>query len=82
MLTGPPLTAAVEQLEPVPAEFQVAIAATVEWDAAPKPVCVARAAWAWWSRVGQEPVTTLETQVTNQDGVVVVNGTAVVWRDP
>jgi hypothetical protein len=32
--------------------------------------------------VGQEPVTTLETQVTNQDGVVVVNETAVVWRDP
>jgi len=32
--------------------------------------------------VGQEPVTTLETQVTNQDGVVVVNGTAVAWRDP
>ena len=29
-----------------------------------------------------KPVTTLETQITNQDGVVVVDGTAVVWRDP
>jgi acyl dehydratase len=37
------LTAAVEQVEPVAAGFQVAIAATVECDAAPKPVCVARA---------------------------------------
>jgi len=27
-------------------------------------------------------VTTLETQITNQDGVLVVDGTAVVWRDP
>ena len=37
------LTAAVEQVEPVPAGLQVAIAATVECDAAPKPVCVAHA---------------------------------------
>ena len=29
-----------------------------------------------------KPVTTLETWVTNQDGVTVVDGTAVVWRDP
>ncbi len=29
-----------------------------------------------------KPVTTLETRITNQDGAVVVDGTAVVWRDP
>jgi acyl dehydratase len=29
-----------------------------------------------------KPVTTLATTVTNQDGVVVLAGTAVVWRDP
>ena len=29
-----------------------------------------------------KPVTTLTTSVTNQDGVVVLDGTAVVWRDP
>lgn len=28
------------------------------------------------------PVTTLATSVTNQDDVVVLDGTAVVWRDP
>jgi acyl dehydratase len=29
-----------------------------------------------------KPVSTLATTVTNQDGVVVLDGTAVVWRDP
>jgi acyl dehydratase len=29
-----------------------------------------------------KPITTLDTTVTNQDGVVVLDGTAVVWRDP
>jgi acyl dehydratase len=29
-----------------------------------------------------KPVTGLATTVTNQDGVVVLEGTAVVWRDP
>lgn len=29
-----------------------------------------------------KPVTTLMTRVTNQDGHVVLDGTAVVWRDP
>ena len=29
-----------------------------------------------------KPVTTLATRVTNQDDVVVLDGTAVVWRDP
>ena len=29
-----------------------------------------------------KPVTTLSTRITNQDGVVVLDGTAVVWRDP
>jgi acyl dehydratase len=29
-----------------------------------------------------KPVTTLSTRVTNQDQVVVLDGTAVVWRDP
>jgi acyl dehydratase len=29
-----------------------------------------------------KPVTTLETQISNQDGVTVVDGTAVVWQDP
>ena len=29
-----------------------------------------------------EPVTHLATSITNQDGVVVLDGTAVVWRDP
>jgi acyl dehydratase len=29
-----------------------------------------------------KPVTTLATRITNQDGVVVVDGSAVVWRDP
>jgi acyl dehydratase len=29
-----------------------------------------------------KPVSTLQTTVTNQDGVVVLDGTAVVWRDP
>lgn len=29
-----------------------------------------------------KPVCTLATKITNQDGVVVLDGTAVVWRDP
>lgn len=29
-----------------------------------------------------KPVSTLATTVTNQDGTVVLDGTAVVWRDP
>jgi acyl dehydratase len=29
-----------------------------------------------------KPVTTLATTITNQDGQVVLDGTAVVWRDP
>ena len=29
-----------------------------------------------------KPVTTLATSVTNQDGLAVLDGTAVVWRDP
>jgi acyl dehydratase len=29
-----------------------------------------------------KPVTTLRTAITNQQGVVVLDGTAVVWRDP
>jgi acyl dehydratase len=29
-----------------------------------------------------KPVTTLATRVVNQHGVVVLDGTAVVWRDP
>jgi acyl dehydratase len=29
-----------------------------------------------------KPVTTLATTVTNQDDVIVLEGTAVVWRDP
>jgi acyl dehydratase len=29
-----------------------------------------------------KPITTLATAITNQDGVVVLDGTAVVWRDP
>jgi acyl dehydratase len=29
-----------------------------------------------------KPVTTLATSVTNQDGVTVLDGTAVVWTDP
>ena len=29
-----------------------------------------------------KPVTTLATTITNQAGVVVLDGTAVVWRDP
>ena len=29
-----------------------------------------------------KPVTTLSTTITNQDSVVVLDGTAVVWRDP
>jgi acyl dehydratase len=29
-----------------------------------------------------KPVTTLATRVTNQDGLVVLDGSAVVWRDP
>ena len=29
-----------------------------------------------------KPITTLDCSITNQDGVVVLDGTAVVWRDP
>lgn len=29
-----------------------------------------------------KPITTLDCKVTNQDGVVVLDGSAVVWRDP
>ena len=29
-----------------------------------------------------KPVTTLTTKVLDQDGAVVLDGTAVVWRDP
>ncbi len=29
-----------------------------------------------------KPVTTLATRITNQDGVLALDGSAVVWRDP
>ena len=29
-----------------------------------------------------KPVTTLATTITNQDGITVLDGSAVVWRDP
>jgi len=29
-----------------------------------------------------KPITTLATVITNQDGIVVLDGTALVWRDP
>ena len=29
-----------------------------------------------------KPITSLDTTITNQDGVVVLSGSAVVWRDP
>ena len=29
-----------------------------------------------------KPIVTLATSIVNQDGVVVLDGTAVVWRDP
>jgi hypothetical protein len=29
-----------------------------------------------------KPVTSLEVSITNQDDLVVLDGTAVVWRDP
>jgi acyl dehydratase len=29
-----------------------------------------------------KPVTTLDTRIVNQDGTIVLDGTAVVWRDP
>jgi hypothetical protein len=29
-----------------------------------------------------KPVTTLATRITNQEGVAVLDGSAVVWRDP
>jgi acyl dehydratase len=29
-----------------------------------------------------KPVTTLATRITNQDGIIVVDGSTVVWRDP
>ena len=29
-----------------------------------------------------KPITVLATTITNQDGVVVLDGSAVVWRDP
>jgi hypothetical protein len=29
-----------------------------------------------------KPVTVLATRITNQDSVAVLDGTAVVWRDP
>jgi acyl dehydratase len=29
-----------------------------------------------------KPISTLATSITNQDGAVVLDGTAVVWRDP
>ena len=29
-----------------------------------------------------KPVTTLATRIVNQDDTVVLDGTAVVWRDP
>lgn len=29
-----------------------------------------------------KPVSELATTITNQDGVVVLDGSAVVWRDP
>jgi acyl dehydratase len=31
---------------------------------------------------GDKPVSTLATTITNQDGVVVLDGSVVVWRDP
>jgi hypothetical protein len=39
----------------------------------PPPVTAAR---------NDKPFTTLATRIVNQDGVVVLNDTAVVWRDP
>ena len=31
---------------------------------------------------GDKPIVTLATSIVNQDGVVVLDGTAIVWRDP
>ena len=40
-------------------------------------------AWAVVTSVREDkPVTGLDTTITNQDGVVVLDGSAVVWRDP
>jgi acyl dehydratase len=47
-----------------------------------RPGDVITAAVAVTSIRDDKPVTTLSTTITNQDGVVVLDGTAVVWRDP
>ena len=31
---------------------------------------------------GDKPIVTRATSIVNQDGVVVLDGTAIVWRDP
>jgi acyl dehydratase len=46
----------------------------------PGDVITASAVVTWMHE--DKPVTGLATTVTNQDGVVVLDGTAVVWRDP
>ena len=33
-------------------------------------------------RRADKPITTLSTVIDNQDGVVVVDGTALVWSEP
>jgi acyl dehydratase len=33
-------------------------------------------------RRADKPITTLRTEIVNQDGVVVVDGTALVWSEP
>jgi acyl dehydratase len=46
----------------------------------PGDVITARAEVTWTRE--DKPVTGLATTITNQDGVPVLDGTAVVWRDP
>src|SRR5690242_20703084 len=46
----------------------------------PGDVITARAEVTWLRE--DKPVTGLATSITNQDGVLVLDGTAVVWRDP
>ena len=56
----------------------------VDWSfrAAVRPGDVITARAEVTSMRGDKPIVTLATSIVNQDGVVVLDGTAIVWRDP
>ena len=68
--------------EQLPGPGSVFLETTWRYLAPVRPGDVVTALVTVTSARADKPVTTLATSITNQDGVVVLDGTAVVWRDP